>query len=95
MFKSNEFNDIYSKIREFNELIQNYSINSKDKSEDMTISIIYSYENKLKQNFKQLLDCVKDIKEAESKKCIPIFKENFIKLRSDISLQIENLKKNN
>ena len=53
MFKSNEFNDIYSKIREFNELIQNYSINSKDKSEDMTISIIYSYENKLKQNFKK------------------------------------------
>ena len=92
MFKSKEFDKIYCQIRLFNDLLENYSMNTKDSNDDSTISILYSYEKNIKNNFKQLFECVNDKK--ESKYCLQSFSENFIQLRSDISLQIEKLNKN-
>jgi hypothetical protein len=92
MFKNKEFSEVYSEVESFNQLLETYSLNQKDCNEEMKINILFNYEKNLKNNFSRLFTCVQE--KTSMKICTSDFKDAFIKLRSDTSLQIENINKN-
>lgn len=90
MLKSKEFNEIYRQVQSFNELLEKYSLNQKEANEETRVAIIHKYDKALRSSLHDLIKC----KDSERKvsQCVADFKEMFIKLRSDTSLEIENLK---
>jgi hypothetical protein len=76
------FQQTYRSVLDFNTQLKDYVLNSGQLNLDESLNRLYSsYELKLRKIFEELKNC-------KSGNCPEEFKQNFEKLRSDISKQI-------
>ena len=88
MFNNKKFLELKKEIYEFNNLLENFVITSSqlNSNEDL-INLNFYYENNLRDITRTLLVCEK--KEKIYEVCLNEYKENFYKLRSDLSINLE------